>query len=303
MTRAHRAQHHHPDLQEPGVLDRDGQPAPGGDPRPPGRARDGATTTRPWARSSSTASRPPRAACPRSRSPSTSMPTASSTCVPRTAPRARRSRSASPPRPCSPRTTWTGWSARPTTHAKEDRQRRDEVETRNQADALAFQAERTLRDLGDKVASADQADVEQKVEAVREALKGNDLSAVRSSADALATVLQKVGTAAYEAAGAASGDGAEPAAEDEPVEGRDGFGVRPALPGPRSPAGRARGQMGRSVPGCGCCIVTRPTMWVRGQALDRRATPPGSPSVESCPMLSVGPMGLAYTLGIPQEAP
>ena len=36
-------------------------------------------------------------------------------------------------------------------HAEEDRQRRDEVETRNQADALAFQAERTLRDLGDKV--------------------------------------------------------------------------------------------------------------------------------------------------------
>jgi molecular chaperone DnaK len=104
-------------------------------------------------------------------------------------------------------------------HAEEDRQRRDEVETRNQADALAFQAERTLRDLGDKVASADKADVDQKVEAVREALKGNDLGSVRSAADALATALQKVGTAAYEAAGASS-DGTGPgAAEDETVEG------------------------------------------------------------------------------------
>jgi molecular chaperone DnaK len=105
-------------------------------------------------------------------------------------------------------------------HAEEDRQRREEVETRNQADALAFQAERTLRDLGDKVASADKADVEQKADAVREALKGNDLAAVRSSADALATALQKVGAAAYESAGAAAGSSSsDGAAEDETVEG------------------------------------------------------------------------------------
>jgi molecular chaperone DnaK len=104
-------------------------------------------------------------------------------------------------------------------HADEDRQRREEVETRNQADALAFQAERTLRDLGDKVAAADKADVEQKTEAVREALKGNDLAAVRSTADALATALQKVGAAAYEAAGAAAGSSEGGSADDETVEG------------------------------------------------------------------------------------
>lgn len=104
-------------------------------------------------------------------------------------------------------------------HAEEDRRRREEVETRNQADALAFQAERTLRDLGDKVASADKADVEQKVEAVREALKGSDLGSIRSAMDALATSLQKVGTAAYEAAGAATGASSGDAADDETVEG------------------------------------------------------------------------------------
>jgi molecular chaperone DnaK len=103
-------------------------------------------------------------------------------------------------------------------HAEEDRQRREEVETRNQADALAFQAERTLRDLGDKVPSADKADVEQRIEAVREALKGTDLGAIRSSAEGLATALQKVGTAAYESAGAAAG-ASDGAAEDETVEG------------------------------------------------------------------------------------
>jgi molecular chaperone DnaK len=105
-------------------------------------------------------------------------------------------------------------------HAEEDRQRRDEVETRNQADALAFQAERTLRDLGDKVAEADKADVEQKTESLREALKGSDLGAIRTRAEALAEALQKVGTAAYESAGASSsGAGSDGTPEDEAVEG------------------------------------------------------------------------------------
>jgi molecular chaperone DnaK len=95
-------------------------------------------------------------------------------------------------------------------HAAEDRQRREQVETRNQADALAFQAERTLRDLGDKVSSEDKADVEAKMTAVREALKGDDLEAVRSTSSELAAALQRVGTAAYQAGQAADGDGAAP---------------------------------------------------------------------------------------------
>jgi len=119
-------------------------------------------------------------------------------------------------------------------HAEEDRQRRETVETRNQADALAFQAERTLRDLGDKVKSEDKADVEAKVEALREALKGDDLDAIRSRSTELAASLQKVGTAAYEATGGSgdgdgstgSGDGAagepKPAGEGEAEEAVEG---------------------------------------------------------------------------------
>ena len=121
-----------------------------------------------------------------------------------------------------------------TDHAEEDRKRREEVETRNQADTLAFQAERTLRDLGDKVSADDRAATERAVEAVHEALKGNDLDAIRSRAQELATQLQKVGTAAYQQAGptpggdegtgTGAGEGAaagEPGkgGEDEPVEG------------------------------------------------------------------------------------
>jgi molecular chaperone DnaK len=100
-------------------------------------------------------------------------------------------------------------------HADEDRQRREQVETRNEADALAFQAERTLRDLGDKVSSEDKADVESKVTALRESLKGNDIDAIRQQSQELAAALQRVGTAAYQASsaggdGASGGDGAGP---------------------------------------------------------------------------------------------
>ncbi len=100
-------------------------------------------------------------------------------------------------------------------HADEDRQRREQVETRNEADALAFQAERTLRDLGDKVSSEDKADVESKVTALRESLKGNDVEAIKRQSQDLAAALQRVGTAAYQASsaggnGASAGDGAGP---------------------------------------------------------------------------------------------
>ena len=98
-------------------------------------------------------------------------------------------------------------------HAEEDRQRREEVETRNQADALAFQAERTLRDLGDKVSSEDKADVESKTTALREALKGNDLDAIRQRSSELAEALTRVGTAAYQAGAPTDTDGSGPSGE------------------------------------------------------------------------------------------
>ena len=92
-------------------------------------------------------------------------------------------------------------------HADDDRQRREEVETRNQAEQLTYQAERTLKDLGDKVSPDDRAAAERAIEGVREALKGSDVDAVKRTATELAEVLQRVGTAAYQAASAAAGHG------------------------------------------------------------------------------------------------
>jgi molecular chaperone DnaK len=121
-------------------------------------------------------------------------------------------------------------------HADEDKQRREEVETRNQAEALSFQAERTLKDLGEKVASEDKVETENKIASLRDALKGSDIEAVKTGMSSLAETLQRVSTAAYQAAssagggdgasdGSANGDGAgaeEPSAsnaDEETVEG------------------------------------------------------------------------------------
>jgi molecular chaperone DnaK len=112
-------------------------------------------------------------------------------------------------------------------HAEEDRQRRHAAESRNEADALIFQAERLLKDLDDKLSDEEKAEVTTRIEAVREALKGEDTGVIDSTKQQLTEVLQRVGTKAYEAAGATGGnggdgtdgasgaDGGEAAAEDE----------------------------------------------------------------------------------------
>ena len=147
-------------------------------------------------------------------------------------------------------------------HAEEDRKRREEVETRNQAEALTFQAERTLKDLGDKVSSEDKLEVENKVEALRESLKGSDVEAVKSGMTSLAETLSRVATAAYQAGAAAAGEaGGGPAGEDGAgpeapggAGGAEGAAV-PAVPRavPRAPARRpSRASSRRSRPPVPC---------------------------------------------------
>jgi molecular chaperone DnaK len=110
-------------------------------------------------------------------------------------------------------------------HAEEDKQRREEVETRNQAEALSFQAERALKDLGDKVASEDKLEVENQVASLREALKGSDMEAVKAGMSSLAESLQRVSTAAYQAAASSpgeSGNGTSDGTGEDGTAGADG---------------------------------------------------------------------------------
>ena len=92
-------------------------------------------------------------------------------------------------------------------HADEDAKRRREADSRNEADALTFQAERLVKDLGDKISEDDRKEIETRVEAVREALKGEDAGVIDSTKQQLADVLQRVGTRAYEAGGGGEGGG------------------------------------------------------------------------------------------------
>ncbi|MFI6362801.1 molecular chaperone DnaK [Nocardia sp. NPDC050630] len=105
-------------------------------------------------------------------------------------------------------------------HAAEDKARREEAETRNQAESLVHQTEKFIKENEDKVP----ADVKTKVEAAiaeaNEALKGTDIAAVKSAVEKLATESQALGQAIYEASAAeqaASGNGASSSASDDQV--------------------------------------------------------------------------------------
>jgi molecular chaperone DnaK len=98
-------------------------------------------------------------------------------------------------------------------HAEEDRRNRERIETRNEADNLAYQAEKALRDAGDKVPAAVKTDVEEKVAAVRDALKTDDTEKIRSAADALRQSSTKIGEAMYQAEQAAQAQAGQPEAE------------------------------------------------------------------------------------------
>ncbi len=85
-------------------------------------------------------------------------------------------------------------------HAAEDKKRREEVETRNQADTLVFQTRKQLTDLGDKMPADVKAKVEQAANALEEALKGGTISDIKAKMDALNGAWNEASSKMYEAA-------------------------------------------------------------------------------------------------------
>ena len=83
----------------------------------------------------------------------------------------------------------------------EDDRRKALIEARNMGDSVAYQSEKTLRDLGDKVDTAMRNDAEAKIQVLRGALTGNDVSAITNASNALQESMQKIGNAAYQQAG------------------------------------------------------------------------------------------------------
>ena len=76
--------------------------------------------------------------------------------------------------------------------ANEDKERKEEVETRNHADSMVYSTEKTLKELGDKLSADDKAKVEAEVKAVQEALKGTDTAAIKAASEKLTEVSYEV---------------------------------------------------------------------------------------------------------------
>jgi molecular chaperone DnaK len=109
-------------------------------------------------------------------------------------------------------------------HEADDRKRKEAADARNQGDTLAYQAEKALRDLGDKVPAADRQKIEAKVTELREALKGEDVTLIKR----LTEEVQQASYALSQQMYAQQGDGPTPPAaggpsgenpQDEVIEG------------------------------------------------------------------------------------
>jgi molecular chaperone DnaK len=82
-------------------------------------------------------------------------------------------------------------------HAEEDRRNREKIEARNQGDTMAYSIEKTLKDLGDKVPADTKKDVEEKLAALRDALKTDDVERIKSATEALRASSTKIGEVMY----------------------------------------------------------------------------------------------------------
>ena len=104
-------------------------------------------------------------------------------------------------------------------HAEEDKKAKEAIEIRNNADSLAYQCEKQLKELGDKIPADNKAEIESAIEAVREALKGSDSDAIKSASDALQTKFQAASEELYKTAAAqaqaAGGEAGQPGAGPE----------------------------------------------------------------------------------------
>ena len=107
--------------------------------------------------------------------------------------------------------------------AAEDKKRKEEVDTRNEADSMVYQIEKSMNDFGDKVTEDDKAKVQPKIDALKEALKGTDIEAIKKAKDELQNAFYEVAGKVYQAQGGdpAAAAGAAGAASEGGVSGDD----------------------------------------------------------------------------------
>ena len=106
-------------------------------------------------------------------------------------------------------------------YAAEDKARREDVETRNNADQMVYQCEKTLEEMGDKLGADEKAEVQAKVDALKEALKGTDTADIKAKQEELTKAFYAVSEKMYQQA--APQDGAAPQGDAGENAGADGY--------------------------------------------------------------------------------
>jgi molecular chaperone DnaK len=104
-------------------------------------------------------------------------------------------------------------------HAAEDAKRREEIETKNTADNLAYTAEKTLQEHGDKVPADLKQQTEEKIASVRSALQGSDVAEIQRTMQELSDTMQQVGASVYQTP---PPDAEAPTQEEEPPKTDEG---------------------------------------------------------------------------------
>ena len=112
-------------------------------------------------------------------------------------------------------------------HAEEDRRRKELIEQRNQADALAYTVEKTLKELGEKIEAGDRSRVEEALKALKEVLQKDDLEAIREKKEALEKVWGEVAAKLYQA-GSGAEAGAQAGTQGPKDQGGEDFRVSDA---------------------------------------------------------------------------
>ncbi|WP_407416789.1 molecular chaperone DnaK [Paratractidigestivibacter faecalis] len=102
-------------------------------------------------------------------------------------------------------------------HAEEDKKHKDEIEVRNQTDSLAYSAEQTLADLGDKVPADQKKEVEDAIAEAKKSLEGTDIDAIKAAGEKLTAASQKLAQVVYSATQDATAAGADAAPSDDDV--------------------------------------------------------------------------------------
>ncbi len=112
-------------------------------------------------------------------------------------------------------------------NAEADKAAKEKVETRNNADSLVFQTEKSLKEFGDKVSGSEKNNIQKAIDDVKEALKGDDIAQIKAKSDVLSQAAHKLAEEMYKSQGAAgnpeagAGATAEPQGEPKKAQGAE----------------------------------------------------------------------------------